>query len=133
MVTKASSRRDRSIQPRNFQMWVRWWRTVSLTEHQPLKNIKKVKNKLTDPEVNTKHKIFGNLTCILISQGGGAPSGIPRASFSSCDSMPGFISLNFTYIPGKKIQCEFQIKLHYPGKKMYFIKNQDPGSFKIIN
>jgi hypothetical protein len=37
-------------------------------------------------------------TCMLISQGGGAPSGMPRASFSSCDNTPGFISRSFTCI-----------------------------------
>lgn len=33
---------------------------------------------------------------MFISHGGGAPSGIPRASLSSRDSIPGFISLSLT-------------------------------------
>jgi len=52
------------------------------------------------PEVG---KTCNIITCIFISQGGGAPSGIPRASFNSWDNMPGFISLNFTCAPTNDI------------------------------
>lgn len=44
------------------------------------------------------------LTCIVISHGGGAPSGMPRASFNSCDKEPGFISLSFTCKLNRKTQ-----------------------------
>jgi hypothetical protein len=43
-------------------------------------------------------------TCMFISHGGGAPSGIPRASLSSRDSMPGFISLSLTFGIKKKLR-----------------------------
>jgi hypothetical protein len=53
--------------------------------------------KCHEQQNNTTYTFQDNdFTCILISHGGGDPSGIPRASFNSCDNMPGFISLNFT-------------------------------------
>lgn len=96
MITKASSRRNGSIQTRDLKMRVWWRRTISLkhTVEQP-------KGQGKNNTTTTLQKTFSNITCILISHGGGAPSGMPRASFSSCDKMPGFISLNFTCIPNE--------------------------------
>ena len=59
-------------------------------------NIKHLGKIQANQSIN-KYAIFAKLTCIFISHGGGAPSGMPRASFNSCDNVPGFISLSFTY------------------------------------
>jgi len=73
-------------------MWVRRRRTISLSKKRlkvnnsiPIRIIKKISH--------------NKLTCMLISHGGGAPSGIPRASFKSFDKNPGFVSLSLTFFP----------------------------------
>ena len=103
MITKASTRRNRSIQPRDFQMWIWWWRTISLKNKQSAKGKNKVEGSV---KVKINCEKLAHLTCMLISHGGGAPSGIPRASFSSCDNIPGFISLSFTCMTNKE-SCKF--------------------------
>jgi hypothetical protein len=40
MIPKASSRRNRSIKSRNFQMWIRWRRAISLEENHRQYKIK---------------------------------------------------------------------------------------------
>ena len=64
--------------------------------HISVKNLYDV-NMLTKRFINHRTRCMKiHFTCMFISHGGGAPSGIPRASLSSRDRTPGFISLSLT-------------------------------------
>ena len=97
-------------QPWNLQVWIRWWRSISLHSNEPggrkllriLQEIAKIKQ-VTQQRNHYNDKFTIHWVCYMMSKlciymytilDLTWPSGIPRAVFSSSERFPGFFSFS---------------------------------------